>query len=181
MVEELQWFPCGISLIPGTPGTAFCCFITRLCLVAALIAGTLMANPAAGADELDTRGQGRVLRMPDTWDVTATDNSIYFDQGSASIEADAAELLRRHAARLRAMPGLQITLIAHTTELGSSSLELARGQERLEAVRKRLEDLKVPPGRIRTENHGSERRNVEACDDENCLNRNRRVDILVHR
>lgn len=181
MVEELKWFRCGIALTSGTPGTAFRCYITRLCLVAALIAGNLMANPAAGAGELDTPGQCRVLRMPDTWDVTANENSIYFDQGSSSIEADAAEPLRRHAATLRTMPGIQITLIAHTTELGSSSLELARGQERLEAVRKRLEDMKMPPGRIRTENHGSERRNAQACDDENCLNRNRRVDILVHR
>jgi outer membrane protein OmpA-like peptidoglycan-associated protein len=139
-----------------------------------------MATPAVGAGALDDTGQIRVLRMPDTWEVTAGDNSIYFDQGSSSIEADAAELLSRHAARLRAMPGLQITLIAHTTDLGSSSLELARGQERLEAVRKRLEELKVPPGRIRTENHGSERRNAQTCDDDICLSRNRRVDILVH-
>jgi outer membrane protein OmpA-like peptidoglycan-associated protein len=139
-----------------------------------------MATPAVGAGALDDTGQIRVLRMPDTWEVTAGENSIYFDQGSSSIEVDAAELLSRHAARLRAMPGLRITLIAHTTDLGSSSLELARGQERLEAVRKRLEELKVPPGRIRTENHGSERRNAQTCDDDICLSRNRRVDILVH-
>lgn len=180
-VEELKGIPKGPALISGTSSLAIWCRRRRLCLVATLVAGTLMATAAVGAGDPDNAGQVRVLRMPDTWEVTATDNSIYFDQGSSLIEADAAELLRRHAARLRAMPGLQITLIAHTTDLGSSSLELARGQERLEAVRKRLEELKVPPSRIRTENHGSERRNAQTCDDDNCLSRNRRVDILVHR
>ena len=180
-VEELERIPNGPSPISEISRFAIWSRIPRLCLVATLVSGTLMATPAVGAGALDDTGQIRVLRMPDTWEVTAGENSIYFDQGSSSIEADAAELLSRHAARLRAMPGLRITLIAHTTDLGSSSLELARGQERLEAVRKRLEDLKVPPGRIRTENHGSERRNAQTCDDDNCLSRNRRVDILVHR
>lgn len=179
--EELKGVRQDPSLISVISRFAIWCRRRSLYLVATLLAGALMATPAVGADDLDNSGSGRVLRMPDTWEVTATDNSIYFDEGSSSIEADAAELLRRHAAKLRTMPGLQITLIAHTTDLGSSSLELARGQERLEAVRKRLEDLKVPPSRIRTENHGSEQRNAQTCDDDNCLSRNRRVDILVHR
>lgn len=155
---------------------------TSLCLVSTLIIGTLMVNSAAAvADQLDNPEHIKLLRTPDTWQVTATDHSIYFDQGSSAIGEDAAELIRRYAAKLRAMPGLLVTLIAHTGDLGSSSLELARGQDRLEAVRKRLEDLKVPLGRIRTENHGSERRNTQACTDDDCLRKNRRVDILLHR
>lgn len=181
MVDALKWIPKSFTLIFGTLRTAFWCFIHRLCLVSTLIIGTLMVHPAAVADQLDNPEGIRVLRMPDTWRVTATDTSIYFDQGSSLIGVDAAELIRRHAAKLRAMPGLQITLIAHTGDLGSSSLELARGEDRLEAVRKRLEDLKVPLGRIRTENHGSESRNAEPCTDDECRNRNRRVDILFHR
>lgn len=180
MVDELKWIPNSTSLISGILRTVFWCFIRRMCLVSMLGISMLIVHPAA-ADQLDNPERIRVLRMPDTWQVTATDTSIYFDQGSSLIGVDAAELIRRHAAKLRAMPGLQITLIAHTGDLGSSSLELARGEDRLEAVRKRLEDLKVPLGRIRTENHGSESRNAEPCTDDECRSRNRRVDILFHR
>lgn len=179
--EALKLISQDPSRIPGIAGRAIRWRIRSLCLVATLLAGALMTTPAVGAGNADNGGPVRVLRLPDTWEVTATDNSIYFAEGSSAIEEDDAEMLRRHAARLRAMPELQITLIAHTADLGSSSLELARGQERLEAVRKRLEDLKVPPNRIRKVNHGNERPSAQACSDDDCLRRNRRVDIVVHR
>lgn len=78
-------------------------------------------------------------------------------------------------------PDLQITVIAHTDDLGSASIELATGQERLNAVRKRLEESKIVPGRIRTENHGSESRSDEPCADEECRRKKRRVDFLFRR
>ncbi|NJD33348.1 MAG: hypothetical protein FIA96_00645 [Betaproteobacteria bacterium] len=180
-VNELNGIQKCLAQIFGNPRVPIRCFLHRLCRVSMLITGTLVIQSAAVAEQTDNPERSRVLRMPDTWAVTATEDSIYFDQGSSAIGEDAAELIRRYAAKLRAMPGLQVTLIAHTGDLGSSSLELARGQDRLEAVRKRLEDLKVPLGRIRTENHGSERRNTRACTDDDCLNKSRRVDILLHR
>ena len=181
MVDELKWIRKSSSLIRGIPGTASWCLIRRLCLVSMLGTGTLIVHPAAVATQPDNPARTGVQRVPDTWEVTATEDSIYFNQESSSIGEEATATIRRHAAKLRGMPGLQITLIAHTGDLGSSSLELARGEDRLEAVRKRLEGLKVPPGRIRTENQGSENRNAEPCVDDECRNRNRRVDILFHR
>ena len=181
MIDESKHIPKCITLTFGTPRTVFWSVKRRLCLAITLAIGTLAVHPAAVADQIDNSERIRVLRMPDTWQVTASDTSIYFDQGSSLIGEDAAELIRRCATKLRAMPGLQVTLIAHTGDLGSSSLELARGEDRLEAVRKRLEELKIPRGRIRTENHGSERRNTQPCTDDECLSRNRRVDILLHK
>lgn len=181
MVDALKWIPKGLSLIHGIPRTAFWCLIRRLCLIAVSVTGTLIVPAAAVADQPEKPARIRVQRVPDTWEVTATDDSIYFDQGSSLIGEDATELIRRHAAKLRATPGLRITLIAHTGDLGSSSLEVARGQERLEEVAKRLEDLKIPRGRIRLENHGNESRDAQLCTDDECRSRNRRVDILFHR
>ncbi len=181
MVDELKWIRKSSSLIRGIPRTASWFLIRRLCLVSTLATSTFIVHPAAVADQPKNPTHIRVQRVPDTWEVTATDDSIYFDQGSSLIGDEAADSIRRHAARLRAMPRLQITLIAHTDDLGSSSLEVARGEARLEAVRKRLEDSKVPLGKIRTENHGSESRNAEPCTDDECRSRNRRVDILFHR
>ena len=180
MVDGLKWIPSNSSTISGIMKTAFRWLVQRLCLVSMLGTSMLVVHPAV-ADQLDKPARTKVQRIPDTWEVAATAGSIYFDQGSSLIGEDDAELIRRHAATLRATPGLQVTLIAHTGDLGSSSLELARGQDRLEAVRKRLEDLKVPQGRIRVENHGSESRNAHPCTDDECRSRNRRVDILFHR
>jgi len=143
-----------------------------------LIPGLLLVHPVAFAETRGKPEQIRVLRVPDTWETKANDDSIYFERGSSLISDLAGELIRRHAAKLRAKPSLQITLIAHTGDLGSSSLELARGQNRLAAVRKRLVDLKVPPSRIRLENQGSENRNAEPCADEECRSRYGRVDVL---
>lgn len=180
MTEELKCRLNNSAPIHGYSRNALRRLARRLCLVTMLGISMLAVYPAA-ADQLVNPARTRVERMPDTWKAVANADSIYFDQGSSLIGDDAAALIQRHAATLKAAPGLQITLIAHTGDLGSSSMELARGQNRLEAVRKRLEDLKVPPGRIRTENHGSERRSVSPCTEAECLNRNRRVDVLFHR
>lgn len=123
----------------------------------------------------------RVPRVPDTWQTAASDDSIYFGIGSSSIGDAAAQTMQRHMVKLKAAPQLHVTVIAHTNDLGSSSLELAKGQERLDVVRKRLEESRISPGRINTENQGSENRSGSLCADEECRRNNRRVDFLFHR
>ena len=125
--------------------------------------------------------QNRVRRVPDTWEATPSEDSIYFDLGSSSIDDAAALIVQRHIAKLRSAPDLQIRVIAHTDDLGGASIELATGQARLAAVRKRLEESKISPGRIRMENHGSESRSAQPCADEECRRTKRRVDFLFFR
>lgn len=141
-------------------------------LMALLAMLAIAVVPAAAADE-----RYRVKRIPDTWNIAASEDSVYFDLGSSSIDEAAFAVLRRHVAKLRTIPSLKVLLVAHTDDLGSASIELAKGQERLDAVRRILEESKVAPGRIRTENHGSESRSEQACADEECRRQNRRVDI----
>lgn len=147
-----------------------------LFLFATLAMSAVMVVSAAAAEQ-----HYRVKRVPDTWEILASEDSIYFELGSSSIDEAASRTIQRHAAKLRSGSDLQITVIAHTDDLGSASIELATGQERLDAVRKRLEESKIAPGRIRTENHGSESRSDHPCADHECRRNKRRVDFLFHR
>ena len=141
-----------------------------------LAISTIVVVPAAVAEQ-----HYRVQRIPDTWKSSASEDSIYFDLGSSSIDEAASQVLQRHVAKLRSAPEIKIVLIAHTDDLGSASIELAKGQERLDVVRKRLEEAKIGPERIRTENHGSESRSAPPCSDADCRRQKRRVDFLFQR
>lgn len=156
----------------NAPGFTFSCCVLRAILALTLIG----AIPAAVADE-----RYSVKRVPDTWQISASEESIYFDLGSSSIDETAFQVIQRHVAKLRSAPDLKITVIAHTDDLGSASMELATGQQRLDAVRKRLEESRIAPGRIHTENHGSESRSDNPCADEECRRKKRRVDLMFHR
>lgn len=147
-----------------------------LILVAMLAMNAVLVVPTTAAEQ-----HYRVKRVPDTWEIAATEDSIYFDLGSSSIDEAGSRIIQRHVAKLRSVPDLQITVIAHTDDLGSTAIELATGQARLDAVRKRLEESKIAPGRIRTENHGSESRSGHPCADDECRRNKRRVDFLFHR
>ena len=143
-----------------------------LAIVMALIAPVVFAASPAAQVAIPAQ------KNPDTWKTTATEDSVYFAPGSSRIDRQASRTIQRHAARLIEQPGLLVTLVAHTDDLGSASIELAKGQERLLAVKKMLEDLKVAGTRIRTENHGNESRGGSLCGDEECRRKNRRVDFV---
>lgn len=126
-------------------------------------------------------GQDGIQRLPDAWQAHASVDSIYFARGAATIDETAAGIIQRHASKLRGAPGLSVTIVAHTDDLGSASLELARGQKRLDAVRGRLEESGISVDRIRSLNHGSEGNSTQECTDEDCRRFRRRVDFLFHR
>lgn len=136
----------------------------------------LLLPMASGA--ADHKDRIPVRRVPDTWATAPTDDSVYFERGSLAIDGTALALIQRHAAKLDAVPALQVTLIAHTEDLGSSSIELAQGQELLDVVRRRLKELRIAPDRTHTENHGAENRSVERCTDDDCARKSRRVDFV---
>ncbi|MCF8150726.1 MAG: OmpA family protein [Sulfuritalea sp.] len=146
--------------------------VAFLAISAAMSAHFVFAAPPAA------RAGTQEQKNPDTWKTVATEDSIYFDLGSSRIDYRASGTIARHAARLLEDPKLSVVLIAHTDDLGSASIELAKGQERLLAVKKRLEDLKIPAARIRIENHGSENRAGSTCTDEECRRKSRRVDFV---
>lgn len=123
-------------------------------------------------------GQHGIQGLSDVWQAHASIDSIYFARGAATIDDAAEEIIQRHVAKLRGAPGPSVTIVAHTEDLRSASLELARGQERLDAVRRRLEDSGIAAGRIRSLNHGSESNSAQVCAGEDCRRFRRRVDFL---
>ena len=124
---------------------------------------------------------GAIFRLPDVEQAVASDDSVYFAAGAATLDEEANPVLQRHVAKLRGTPGLQVTIVAHTDDLGSASLELARGQLQLDAVRRYLDSANISPTRVRALNHGSENSPASACDDDECRRSRRRVDFLFHR
>lgn len=124
---------------------------------------------------------GAITRLPDAAQAVASDDSIYFPAGAASLDGAANATLQRHVVTLRSHPELQVTIVAHTDDLGSASLELARSQLRLDAVRTYLDHANIAPGRVRALNSGSENGPPSPCNDDECRRTRRRVDFLFHR
>lgn len=146
-----------------------------------VLTAILAMSTVAIASSTVTEDRYRVKRVPDRWEIAASEDSIYFDLRSSLIDEAASQVIERHASKLRSAPDLQIMVIAHTDDLGSASIELATGQQRLDVVRKRLGELKIDTTRIRTENHGSESRSAQPCADDECRRQKRRVDFLFQR
>ena len=123
----------------------------------------------------------KIERLPDGRDTQPGRDSVYFAAASAALDDEARQVIDRHVAKLAANPGLNLTLVAHTDELGSTALEIARGQDRLNVVQRVLEDARISPWRIRTLKLGSEVPPAEDCSDDDCRRLRRRVDFLFHR
>lgn len=152
----------GTCIRRGAATTAILAALLGLC-------ATVAANPAG------------ITRLPDASQAMASDDSVFFAAGTAHLDTEANSTLLRHITKLRAHPDLQVTIVAHTDDLGSASLELARSQMRLDTVRAYLDDAKIAPGRVRALNSGSENGPPSPCNDEECRRSRRRVDFLFHR
>lgn len=145
-------------------------------LIAALAA--LAALPCGGTE---ATSPSLIEKLPDGRATHAGPDSIYFPASSALLDEEARKVLQRHVSRLELNPALNVTLVAHTDELGSTALEIARGQDRLNVVQRILEEARISRWRIRTVNLGSEIAPAEDCNDDNCRRQRRRIDFLFHR
>jgi len=134
--------------------------------------------PAAGADP---EPPPPIEQLPDGRSSQPGAESVYFSASSAALDDDARQVIDRHIAKLNANPGLNVTLVAHTDELGSTALEIARGQDRLNGVLRILEEARISTWRIRSINVGSENSPATDCLDDGCRRLRRRIDFLFHR
>ncbi|RMH52016.1 MAG: peptidoglycan-associated lipoprotein Pal [Zetaproteobacteria bacterium] len=125
----------------------------------------------SGVQEMNGSGASEVARP--------TTNSIYFAFDSAAIDAAGLAVLDRHAAWLRAHPGVSVTIEGNCDERGSREYNLALGQQRADAVRAHLIAQGVDGSRIDTVSFGEERP-VCTGSGEACWAQNRRADIVVH-
>ena len=125
--------------------------------------------------------QAAIAKLPDGRATQPGPDSVFFSVSSAVLDHEARQVVDRHIAKLIANPGLNVTLVAHTDDLGSTALEIARGQDRLNVVQRVMEEARISRWRIRTVNLGSEVQPEDDCDDDACRRLRRRIDFLFHR
>jgi outer membrane protein OmpA-like peptidoglycan-associated protein len=111
--------------------------------------------------------------------VASIPSDVLFAEGSAQLEAAAAQALTDLAATLRDTSG-SITVDGHTDLRGDEASNLSLGQSRAEAVAMTLIALGVPADRITTRSYGEaqptcQQTNADGSDNADCRARCRRV------
>jgi len=135
--------------------------------------------PATGGSDTagaagSTEGKGVV---PDGSVAALAERSIFFDFDMYDVKPDFKPLIEAHAKFLTEHQDAHAIIQGNTDERGSSEYNLALGQRRAEAVRKRLNVLGVPDSQIEAISFGKEKpRN--AGHDEAAWAENRRADIV---
>jgi outer membrane protein OmpA-like peptidoglycan-associated protein len=105
------------------------------------------------------------------------ENSVFFAPSGTTVDQASRQNLLKHAARLKANPGLQVTLVGHTDHLGSPSYNLAIAEQRINAVFAILRSQWIPVTQIRRQVVGSEQ--VPAnCKSAECRRKMRRVELV---
>lgn len=105
------------------------------------------------------------------------EHSIFFPPSGVTVDDEGRAQLQVHAERLKSTPGLVVTLIGHTDDLGSPSYNLAIAEQRVNAVYAILRSLRVPLTQIRRYGVGSEQVD-RACKSAQCRKKMRRVQLV---
>ena len=106
-----------------------------------------------------------------------TETSVYFDFDKSEVRPDQIAVITENAKLASANANDYVTLQGNCDERGSREYNLALGQRRADAVKKRLELLGVSTDRIETISFGREKPR-ELCHDESCWKLNRRADFV---
>jgi peptidoglycan-associated lipoprotein len=101
---------------------------------------------------------------------------IYFDFDSFAIRPEGEAVIEGHAKFLSANRGRSIAVEGHTDERGGREYNLALGQKRAEAVRRRLVLLGVADNQVEAVSFGKEKPAVSGAD-ETAFEKNRRAEI----
>jgi peptidoglycan-associated lipoprotein len=103
--------------------------------------------------------------------------SVYFDYDSDAIKAEFVPLVEAHGAFLRQNPGAKMLIQGNADERGSREYNLALGQRRADALKKRLVLLGAKDTQVESVSLGEEK---PVCTDPNeeCYAKQRRDDML---
>ncbi len=105
-------------------------------------------------------------------------NTIYFDFDKSDIRSEFASVLDAHAAFLRALTTISVTIEGHTDARGTPEYNIALGERRGQSVQKYLENLGVAAGQMSVVSYGEEKP-VDAGNTEEAFAKNRRA-VLVY-
>jgi peptidoglycan-associated lipoprotein len=117
-----------------------------------------------------------------TWDDLETDSClrqrvVYFDFDQSVIRPEFARIIACHAKFLSDVPGAQVTLEGHCDERGSREYNLGLGERRGNSVGSALRAQGGGAGQLTVVSYGEERP-VCTQSNEDCWQRNRRVEII---
>lgn len=106
---------------------------------------------------------------------------VLFDFDKADIRADAAQALKQLATLVRAYPSGRAELAGHTDSKGDDAYNQRLSQRRAESVKRWLVEREgIAADRLSTRGAG-ETRPVASNDDEAGRQRNRRVEVVIHK
>ncbi len=153
------------------------------CLLAAGLLGCAAPSSAPATKTNVEPPRAEALQTPPTERserqvIAAVDpeTSLFFERGSASLDAAGRTLLRQHAERLKANPKQQVILAGFSDNVGSRAFSLALADKRITTVQTQLREFGVPQRQMRRAVAGVEQ-NSKACQSEECLRLMRRVEI----
>jgi peptidoglycan-associated lipoprotein len=126
------------------------------------------------AGDLDASGLPRVLTDPKS---KLSQRSIFFDLDRYEIKSDYQDLVAAHAKFLADNQGFKVLIQGNTDERGSREYNLALGQKRAEAVKRRLSLLGVSDQQVEAISFGEEKPRTSTRD-EAAWAENRRADII---
>lgn len=103
---------------------------------------------------------------------------VNFDYDRYDLRPDMREILKSHAAWLKANPQVTVQVEGHCDDRGTNEYNLALGAKRAETVKRYFIDLGIPPSRLSTISYGEE---LPLCkeQDEACWAKNRRAHFAV--
>jgi peptidoglycan-associated lipoprotein len=103
---------------------------------------------------------------------------VNFDFDRYDLRPDAREILKGHAAWLKANPQSRVEVEGHCDERGTSEYNLALGAKRAESAKRYLIDLGISPSTLSTISYGEE---LPLCREQNetCWAKNRRAHFVV--
>jgi peptidoglycan-associated lipoprotein len=135
------------------------------------------AKPLEGLPSTATAGSGSDVPPKGPAAGLLAERSVFFDFDSNEIPAQYTPLIEAHAKFLSDHPSAKVILQGNTDERGSAEYNLALGERRADAIRRRLQLLGVADGQIETVSYGSEKPKAVG-HDESAWKQNRRADIV---
>lgn len=152
-------------------------------LLLALLAGCAGQPPAQPGTEAATASPDRSkVTRPRVAEASATaaldpDNNIFFKADELRLDVEDGQKLQRHAQRLKDNPKLRVTLVGYADDQGSPSIQLAKAEQRLDAVFQSLRRMGVPARQLKRYPVGREKTSP-GCNTAECRDNMRRVELV---
>jgi len=127
-------------------------------------------------DRIDPRDFTDVRNL-DNPDSLLSQRVVYFEFDRSNIRAQFRPIIEAHAAYVRANPSARVILEGHADERGSREYNLALGERRGNAVEEAMEAGRANSSQLEVVSYGEERPVCRNSDDD-CWQRNRRVEIV---